>query len=91
MILLVWSIWLDFSLTLLAKNLAVNVLLLQTWNKAYAEILERITAGEGREGDIELLEELSESKGRFFMRTWTNSSKPSSYNYKILEMNMKTI
>ena len=45
------------------------------------EILERITEGEGKDGDIELLEELAvQDQGRLHVRSRTDSSKSCAYD-----------
>ena len=61
--------------------------------KRMLEILERITEGEGKDGDIELLEELAmQDKGRLYVRSRTDCAKScTDYAESISEMNTKII
>ncbi len=54
--------------------------------KRMLEILERITEGEGRDGDIELLEELAgKDQGRLNVRSRTDCAKSCSDDAEIFQ------
>ena len=58
--------------------------------KRMLEILERITNGEGRDGDIEKLEELAAKiKDGSTVRTWTDCSEPGSYHIEIFQKRIR--